>query len=59
MGFMNNIISGRKLIEFCANRLDVRLYLKYDIDETLPWQSTISRTGQLYGEEVFVVFRKF
>jgi len=29
------------------------LFLGYDIDEPLPWHSTISRTRQLYGEEVF------
>jgi transposase len=55
VGYMNNITSDRRLIEFCANRLDVRLYLKYDIDESLPWHSTISRTRQLYGEEVFLI----
>src|SRR5207248_10110426 len=27
--------------------------LGYDIDESLPWHSTISRTRQLYGEELF------
>ena len=52
VGYMNNIVSDRKLMEFCANRLDVRLYIKYDIDENLPWHSTISRTRQLYGEDV-------
>ncbi|MFC0263855.1 transposase, partial [Fontibacter flavus] len=35
--------------------LDVRLFLKYDIDEPLPWHSTISRTRQLYGEKVFLL----
>ena len=54
IGYLNNINSDRKLIEFCANRLDTRLYLQYDIDESLPWHSTISRTRQLYGEEVFL-----
>jgi len=59
VGYLNNINSDRRLIEFCSNRLDVRLYLQYDIDETLPWHSTISRTRQLYGEEVFLaLFRK-
>jgi hypothetical protein len=39
--------------------LAVRLFIKYDIDEPLPWHSTISRTRQLYGEEVFLsLFRK-
>jgi hypothetical protein len=37
----------------------MRLYLQYDIDEALPWHSTISRTRQLFGEEVFVsLFKK-
>lgn len=54
VGYLNNINSDRKLIEFCSNCLDVRLFLKYDIDEALPWHSTISRTRQLYGEEVFL-----
>jgi IS5 family transposase len=35
------------------------LFLRYDIDQALPWHSTISRTRQLYGEEVFLeLFRK-
>jgi hypothetical protein len=28
-------------------------FLGYDLDEELPWHSTISRTRALYGEEVF------
>ena len=59
VGYLNNINSDRRLIEFCNNCLDVRLYLKYDLDEPLPWHSTISRTRQLYGEEVFMqLFQK-
>jgi len=59
VGYLNNINSDRKLIQYCSNCLDIRLYLRYDIDETLPWHSTISRTRQLYGEEVFLsLFRK-
>jgi transposase len=59
VGYLNNIDSDRKLIEFCGDSLAVRLFLKYDIDEALPWHSTISRTRQLYGEEVFLeLFRK-
>lgn len=59
IGYLNNINSDRKLIDYCNNCLDIRLYLKYDIDESLPWHSTISRTRQLYGEDVFLaLFRK-
>lgn len=53
IGYINNITSDRKLIEFCSDSLGIRLFLGYDIDEQLPWHSTISRTRQLYGEEVF------
>jgi hypothetical protein len=34
------------------------LFIRYDIDEVLPWHSTISRTRQLYGEEVFLTLFK-
>lgn len=34
-------------------------FIGYDIDEELPWHSTLSRTRKLYGEEVFLsLFRK-
>jgi transposase len=59
VGYLNNINSDRKLIEYCSDSLAIRLFLKYDIDEPLPWHSTISRTRQLYGEEVFLsLFQK-
>lgn len=59
VGYLNNINSDRKLIEYCSNCLDVRLFLQYDLDESLPWHSTISRTRQLYGEVVFLrLFQK-
>lgn len=59
VGYLNNINSDRRLIDYCSNCIDVRWYLKYDIDEELPWHSTISRTRQLYGEEVFLsLFQK-
>jgi Transposase domain (DUF772). len=39
--------------------LSIRLFLGYDLDEELPWHSTISRTRQLFGEEVFLsLFQK-
>ncbi len=53
VGYINNISSDRKLADYCADSLGIRLFLGYDIDEALPWHSTISRTRQLYGEEVF------
>jgi transposase len=53
VGYINNINSDRRLAEYCADSLGIRLFLGYDIDEPFPWHSTISRTRQLYGEEVF------
>jgi len=52
-GYLENIISDRKLIEHCSMRLDLLYFLGYDIDEELPWHSTLSRTRQLFPEGVF------
>jgi transposase len=53
VGYLENITSDRKLIEHCSMRLDILYFLGYDIDEELPWHSTISRTRQLFPESVF------
>lgn len=59
VGYLNNINSDRALLRFCSNCLDIRLFIGYDLNEELPWHSTISRTRQLYGEEVFLsLFQK-
>ena len=59
VGYLNNINSDRALIRFCSNCLDIRLFLGYDINESLPFHSTISRTRSLFGEELFLeLFRK-
>lgn len=59
VGYLNNINSDRALVRFCSNCLDVRLFLGYDINESLPFHSTISRTRSLFGEELFLeLFRK-
>ncbi|UZO80619.1 transposase [Aquimarina sp. ERC-38] len=34
-------------------RLDILFFLGYDVDEELPWHSTISRTRQLFVETIF------
>ncbi|MBX6360165.1 MAG: transposase [Acidobacterium ailaaui] len=36
VGYLNNINSNRKLIEYCSDSLAIRLFLRYDIDEALP-----------------------
>jgi len=53
VGRLENIVSDRRLVEHCALRLDILYFLGYDIDEDLPWHSTISRTRQLYPAAVF------
>jgi len=53
-GYLENITSDRKLVEHCSMRMDVLYFLGYDLDEELPWHSTISRTRQLYPESLFV-----
>ncbi|MET6990287.1 transposase [Sediminicola arcticus] len=53
VGYLENLISDRKLIDHCSMRLDILYFIGYDIDEELPWHSTISRTRQLFPEEVF------
>jgi transposase len=52
-GYLENITSDRKLVEHCCMRMDVLYFLGYDIDEDLPWHSTISRTRQLYPAYLF------
>jgi len=53
VGYLENIISDRNLIVHSSMRLDILYFLGYDIDEELPWHSTISRTRQLFPESVF------
>jgi transposase len=50
---LENISSDRKLLEHCSMRLDILYFLGYDLDEPLPFHSTLSRTRQLLGKEVF------
>jgi transposase len=53
VGRLENLVSDRRLVEHCALRLDILYFLGYDLDEDLPWHSTISRTRQLYPATVF------
>ena len=53
VGYLENITSDRQLIDFCSMRMDILYFLNYNIDEPLPWHSTISRTRQLFGENLF------
>ena len=53
IGYLENLGSDRRIMSTVSLRLDMLFFVGYDIDEPLPWHSTLSRTRQLYGEELF------
>lgn len=53
VGYLENILSDRKLMSHCAMRMDILFFLGYNIDEPLPWHSTLSRTRALLPDAVF------
>lgn len=54
VGYLENQVSDRRIIASSRLRLDILYFLGYDLDEELPWHSTLSRTRQLYGEDQFL-----
>ena len=54
--FFEGIRSERQLLRVAADRLSVRWYLGYDLDEDLPDHSSLTRIRQRYG---LPVFRRF
>ena len=53
VGRLENLVSDRRLVEHCALRLDILYFLGYEVDEDLPWHSTVSRTRQLFPAPIF------
>ncbi len=53
IGYLENLGSDRRIINTVSMRLDMLFFIGYDIDEPLHWHSTLSRTRQLYGDDVF------
>jgi transposase len=53
VGYLENLLSDRRIIQTVSMRLDLLYFIGYELDEPLPWHSTLSRTRQLLGEEVF------
>jgi len=53
VGYLENQPSDRRIVEMASMRLDILYFIGYDINEELPWHSTLSRTRQLYDEDVF------
>src|SRR3954471_7755824 len=54
--FFEGIRSERELVRVAADRLSIRWYLGYDLDEELPDHSSLTRIRQRYG---LAVFRRF
>jgi|GEM_PF-3574960 len=52
VGRLENLVCDRRLVEHCALRLNILYCLGYEVNEELPWRSTISRTQQLYPTQV-------
>jgi IS5 family transposase len=51
--FFEDVRSERLLMRHAADRLSVRWYLGYDLDEPLPDHSSLTRIRERYGVEVF------
>src|SRR5215207_2437335 len=54
--FFEGLRSERELITMAADRLSIRRYLGYDLDEELPDHSSLTKIRQRYG---LAVFRRF
>jgi transposase len=53
IGYLENIVSDRQLIEHVSMRMELLYFIDYDIDEPLPWHSTISRTRKMLPDALF------
>jgi transposase len=51
--FFEGIRSERQLMRHAADRLSVRWYVGYDLDEPLPDHSSLTKIRARYGVEVF------
>jgi transposase len=51
--FFEGLRAERLLMEVVADRLSIRWYLGYDLDESLPDHSSLTRIRERYGLEVF------
>jgi transposase len=54
--FFEDIRSERQLMEVAADRLSVRWYLGYDLNESLPDHSSLTKIRERYGLSVFRCF---
>ena len=58
VGYLENTNSDRHIIRIADMRVDIRYFIGYDIDEPMPWHSTLSRTRQLYSADIFTMLFK-
>ena len=58
VGYLENINSDRHIVRLADMRVDIRYFIGYDIDEPMPWHSTLSRTRQLYSADIFTILFK-
>ncbi len=53
IGYLENKCSDRAVERMIQNRLDLRLFIGYDIDEPVPDHSTICKTRKRIPQEIF------
>jgi len=53
VGYLEGVTSDRKLVDCVGLRMDILYFIGYDIDEELPWHSTISRTRKKLPDKIF------
>ncbi|MFI5138282.1 MAG: transposase, partial [Sphingobacteriales bacterium] len=58
VGYPENVDSDRHIIRMASMRMDIRYFIGYDVDQKLPWHSTLSRTRQLYSVDIFIALFK-
>ena len=56
LGYLYGMGSERRLAEECSLHLAYRWYLGYDLDESTPDHSVLSKARRRYGQEVFEQF---
>jgi len=58
VGYLENTNSDRHIVRIANMRMDIRYFIGYDIDEPMPWHSTLSRTRELYSADIFTMLFK-
>ena len=50
VGYLENLTSDRRIVSTSSMRMDIIYFLGYNLEEKMPWHSTLSRTRKLYGD---------